>query len=156
MILDIIHTGPSMPLSAGDRIGQYVVVARLGAGGMGEVYRARDTRLDRTVALKVLSADLAGDAQFRERFTREARAVAALNHPHICTVYDAGETTVDDASSRPVQFLAMEYLEGESLATRLSRGPLPPGEALPIAIQLARALDRAHRVGIVHRDLKPA
>jgi serine/threonine-protein kinase len=145
-----------MSLSGGDRIGPYVVEARLGAGGMGEVYRARDTRLDRTVALKILSPDLAGDAQFRERFTREARAVAALNHPHICTVYDTGETTVSGSSSRPVQFLAMEYVDGETLASRLSRGPLPAAEALPIAVQLARALAQAHRAGIVHRDLKPA
>jgi serine/threonine-protein kinase len=145
-----------MSLSPGDRVGPYVVVARLGAGGMGEVYRARDTRLERTVALKILSPDLARDAQFRERFTREARAVAALNHPHICTVYDAGETAVDASSSRAVQFLAMEFLEGETLAARLSRGPLPVAEALPIAVQLARALAQAHRGGIVHRDLKPA
>ena len=145
-----------MSLSAGDRIGPYVVVARLGAGGMGEVYRARDTRLERTVALKILSSNLARDAQFRERFTREAKAVAALNHPHICTVYDAGEATVDGSPSGAVQFLAMEFVEGETLAARLSRGPLPVAEALPIAVQLARALAQAHRGGIVHRDLKPA
>jgi serine/threonine protein kinase len=102
-----------MILSVGDRLGPYLISARIGAGGMGEVYTARDTRLNRTVALKVLSPDLAGDAQFRERFNRETQAVAALNHPHICTVYDAGEATVNGGSSGPIQYLAMEYLEGK-------------------------------------------
>ncbi len=115
---------------------------------MGEVYKARDTRLDRTVAIKVLPAQLASDPQFRERFEREARAVAALNHPHICTLHDIG--TQDG-----VQFLVMEYLDGETLADRLKKGPLPLGQALQYAIQMASALDAAHRVGITHRDLKP-
>jgi serine/threonine protein kinase/Tol biopolymer transport system component len=145
-----------MILSVGDRLGPYLISARIGAGGMGEVYTARDTRLNRTVALKVLSPDLAGDAQFRERFSRETQAVAALNHPHICTVYDAGEATVNGGSSGPIQYLAMEYLEGETLASRLTRGPLPPAEALPVAVQLARALAKAHRADITHRDVKPA
>ena len=145
-----------MILSVGDRLGPYLISARIGAGGMGEVYTARDTRLNRTVALKVLSPDLAGDAQFRERFNRETQAVGALNHPHICTVYDAGEATVNGGSSGPIQYLAMEYLEGETLASRLTRGPLAPAEALPVAVQLARALDKAHRADITHRDVKPA
>jgi len=145
-----------MILSVGDRLGPYLISARIGAGGMGEVYTARDTRLNRTVALKVLSPDLAGDAQFRERFNRETQAVAALNHPHICTVYDAGEATVNGGSSGPIQYLAMEYLEGQTLASRLTRGPLAPAEALPVAVQLARALDKAHRADITHRDVKPA
>ena len=144
-----------MPLSPGDHIGSYIVIARIGAGGMGEVYTARDTRLDRTVALKILSPELATDETFRERFTREARAIASLNHPNICTVYDAGAAKVA-GSAEPVQFLAMEYLDGETLASRLARGPLPEREALRIAIQLARALDQAHRAGLIHRDLKPA
>ena len=144
-----------MPLSRGDCIGSYVVIARIGAGGMGEVYSARDTRLDRTVALKILSSELTADETFRERFTREARAIARLNHPNICIVYDAGAANVA-GSSEPMQFLAMEYLDGETLVTRLARGPLHEQEALPIAMQLARALHQAHRAGLIHRDVKPA
>ena len=140
-----------MGLSAGARLGPYEIVAALGAGGMGEVYKARDTRLDRTVAVKVLPAHVADDPQFRERFDREARAVAALNHPHICTLHDIG-------SQDGIDFLVMEYLEGATLAERLASGQraLPLGEALIIACQIADALDKAHRAGIVHRDLKPA
>jgi serine/threonine protein kinase len=134
-----------------------LISARIGAGGMGEVYAARDTRLNRTVALKVLSPDLARDAQFRERFNRETQAVAAVNHPHICTVYDAGEATVNGGSSGPIQYLAMEYLEGETLASRLTRGPLAPAEALPVAVQLARALDKAFtHEGANHRPVASA
>ena len=144
-----------MPLSRGDRIGSYVVIARIGAGGMGEVYSARDTRLDRTVALKILSSELTADETFRERFTREARAIARLNHPNICIVYDAGDASVA-GSPEPIQFLAMEYLDGETLVTRLARGPLHEQEALPIAMQLARALHQSHRAGLIHRDVKPA
>jgi eukaryotic-like serine/threonine-protein kinase len=137
-----------MAQSAGTRLGPYEIVGPLGAGGMGEVYKARDTRLDRTVAIKVLPARFAADPQFRERFDREARAVAALNHPHICTLYDVGHQDGTD-------FLVMEYLEGETLATRLAHGALPLGQALRFAIEVADALDKAHRSGIFHRDLKP-
>jgi serine/threonine protein kinase len=125
------------------------------------VYRARDTRLDRTVAIKVLPEHLSADPQFRERFDREARAVAALNHPHICAIYDVGSEGPSTSSGQAVYFLVMEHLEGETLAERLSRsggrqgGAMLPDEALPIAIQIAEALAAAHRAGIVHRDLKP-
>src|SRR6202790_1689753 len=140
-----------MALSAGTRLGPYEILAPIGAGGMGEVYRARDTRLDRTVAIKILPEALAGDPQFRERFDREARAISQLTHPHICTLYDVGK-------ERETHFLVMEYLEGERLADRLGRSkdrPLPMNEALTIAIQIADALDNAHRHAITHRDLKP-
>jgi serine/threonine protein kinase len=115
---------------------------------MGEVYKARDTRLDRTVAIKVLPAHVASDPDLRERFEREARAIAALNHPHICTLYDVGQQD-------SIDFLVMEYLEGQTLAQGLTKGPLPLDQALQYAIQVADALDKAHRGGIVHRDLKP-
>ncbi|MCA1562381.1 MAG: protein kinase [Acidobacteria bacterium] len=127
----------------GKRIGPYQLMTRIGAGGMGEVYKARDTRLDRTVAVKVLSAHGAHDSQARERFEREARAVAALNHPHICTLYDIG--SADD-----VDFLVMEYVDGSTL-----RGPMSGAEALRLALQIASALAAAHRHGILHRDIKP-
>ena len=115
---------------------------------MGEVYKARDTRLDRSVAIKVLPAQLADDPQFRERFDREAKAIASLTHPHICTVHDVG---YQDATA----YLVMEYLEGDTLARRLEKGALPPPDALKATIEIASALDQAHRAGIVHRDLKP-
>jgi serine/threonine protein kinase len=115
---------------------------------MGEVYKARDTRLARTVAVKVLPTLLHVDPQARERFEREARAISALNHPHICTLPDVG-------SHDGVDFLVMEYVEGETLAARLTKGPLPLEQALSFAIDLASAMDRAHRSGIVHRDIKP-
>ena len=115
---------------------------------MGEVYRARDTRLERTVAIKVLPADLSSDPGLRERFDREARAISSLNHPHICTLHDVGD---QDGTS----FLVMEYLEGETLAGRLSKGPLPIDQVLRYAVEIADALDAAHSAGIVHRDLKP-
>jgi eukaryotic-like serine/threonine-protein kinase len=136
-------------LAPGARLGPYEIVAALGAGGMGEVYRARDTRLDRIVAIKVLAANRITDSQMRLRFDREARAVAALNHPHICHLNDVGHHD-------GVDFLVMEYLEGETLAARLGRGALPLDEALRYAIESADALSEAHRHGIVHRDLKPA
>src|SRR5438128_8349711 len=139
-----------MPLAAGTNLGPYEILALIGAGGMGEVYRARDTRLDRTVAIKVLPAALALDPQFRDRFDREAKAISALDHPHICALYDVGE---QDGTS----FLVMQYLEGETLAERLGRSkdrPLPMTESLTIAIQIADELDKAHRDGITHRDLK--
>jgi len=137
-----------MPLAAGTRLGPYEIQSALGAGGMGEVYRARDTRLDRTVAIKILPEALAADPQFRERFDREARTISQLDHPHICALYDVGE---QDGTA----YLVMQYLEGETLAARLERGAVPVAEALTLATQIAGALDAAHRAGIVHRDLKP-
>src|SRR5688572_11421524 len=138
-----------MPLEPGTRIGPYEIVAPLGAGGMGEVYRARDIRLDRTVAVKVLTGALAGDSESRRRFEQEARAIAALNDPHICTIHDVGQHGEHD-------YLVLEYLDGETLADRLRRSPaLTVDEAVAIAIQIGDGLDRAHRAGIVHRDLKP-
>ena len=141
-----------MSLSAGNRLGPYEIVSLVGAGGMGEVYKAFDTRLDRTVAIKVLPAAFTGDAQFRERFDREARLISQLDHPHICALYDVGEATVSESA---VRFLVIQYLEGTTLADRIAKGPLPLKEALSIAVQIADALDSAHRAGIVHRDLKP-
>ena len=137
-----------MPLQAGTRLGPYEILSALGAGGMGEVYKARDTRLDRTVAVKILPEALAGDPQFRDRFDREARAISQLDHPHICALYDVGE-------QNGVSFLVMQYLEGDTLQDRLRKGALPPDQALKTAVEIASALDRAHRAGIVHRDLKP-
>jgi eukaryotic-like serine/threonine-protein kinase len=131
-------------LSSGDRLGPYEILSAVGAGGMGEVYTARDTRLDRVVAIKILPDVLAADDAFRERFDREARTISQLAHPNICRLYDVGDG-----------FLVMEYLEGESLAARLGRGVLKPNDALRTAIEVAGALDAAHRAGIVHRDLKP-
>jgi len=139
-----------MALATGTRLGPYEILSAIGAGGMGEVYRARDTRLDRTVAIKVLATSFAADPQLRDRFEREARAISSLNHPHICTLFDVGHQD-------GVDFLVLEYLEGETLAERLARaGALDPHEALQIAIHVCDALDKAHRSGIVHRDLKPA
>jgi eukaryotic-like serine/threonine-protein kinase len=143
-----------MTIQAGTRLGPYEILGSIGAGGMGEVYRARDTRLERTVAIKVLPAFLAADADFRARFEREAKSISALNHPHICTLHDVGEVTTPDAGV--VSYLVMEHLEGETLAARLLKGPLPLASALDYACQIADALDRAHRQGITHRDLKPA
>jgi serine/threonine-protein kinase len=137
-----------MMVTPGTRLGAYEIIAPLGAGGMGEVYRARDTRLDRIVAIKVLAASLGSDPQFRERFDREARAISQLDHPHICALYDVGE---QDGTS----FLVMQYLEGETLELRLQKGALPLDQALQRAIEIADALATAHRMGIVHRDLKP-
>jgi eukaryotic-like serine/threonine-protein kinase len=149
-----------MSLSPGTRLGVYEVVAPLGAGGMGEVYRGRDTRLDRIVAIKVLPTDLAADPQFRERFNREAKAISQLNHPNICTLYDVGEAQLAALGPQPsaletVHFLVLEFLEGETLAARLEQGALKLDEALKIASEISGALDQAHRAGIVHRDLKP-
>jgi predicted Ser/Thr protein kinase len=138
-----------MPLVPGTRLGPHEVLAPLGKGGMGEVYKGRDTRLNRTVALKVLTGPIASDPLLRHRFDREARMISSLNHPHICALYDVGRQD-------GVDFLVMEYVEGETLATRLSRGAIPLDDALRYAIQIADALDKAHRTGIVHRDLKPA
>jgi serine/threonine-protein kinase len=136
-------------LTPGTRLGAYEILAPLGAGGMGEVYRARDTRLDRSVAIKVMPPEVTTDPQFRARFDREARAISQLQHPHICTLHDVGE--VDGTA-----FLVMELLQGQTLADRLKKGALPLDEALKIAIDVADALTAAHKQGIVHRDLKPA
>src|SRR5712692_6329083 len=138
-----------MNIAPGVRLGPYEVVAAIGAGGMGEVYRANDTRLDRIVALKILPSHLSSNPQFRERFDREARTISSLTHPHICTLYDVGHQD-------GVDYLVMEFVEGESLEERLTKGPLPIEQVLRYGIEIAEALDKAHRQGIVHRDLKPA
>src|SRR2546422_10921791 len=137
-----------MPLPPTTRLGPYEILSSVGAGGMGEVYRAKDTRLDRTVAIKVVSEGLAKNPQARERFEREARAVSSLNHPHICTLHDIGHQD-------GIDYLVMEYLEGETMARRLTKGALPLDQALRYAIEIADALDAAHRHGVIHRDLKP-
>ncbi|MBK9470775.1 MAG: protein kinase [bacterium] len=137
-----------MALAAGTRLGPYEIVAPLGAGGMGEVYRAKDTRLGRDVAVKVLPSHLSASAEVRARFEREARAVSSLNHPHICTLHDVGREGDTD-------YLVMELVDGETLAERLARGALPLADVLRIGGQIADALNRAHRAGVVHRDLKP-
>jgi serine/threonine protein kinase len=139
---------PGMNLSHGTRLGAYEILGLLGAGGMGEVYKAHDTRLDRTVALKTLSPSIADDPIWRLRFDREARLLAALMHPHICAVFDVG-------SENNTSFMVMEYLEGETLAARLARGPLPVKEMLRTAAELADGLAQAHRQSVCHRDLKP-
>jgi serine/threonine protein kinase len=145
-----------MVLQPGARLGPYEIVTPVGAGGMGEVYKARDTRLDRTVAIKVLSPSLAVDPAFRERFDREARTISSLDHPHICVLYDVGHSApTGSRQAADVAYLVMQFLEGETLAARLERGALPVAQALEYASQIAAALDRAHRAGIVHRDLKP-
>ena len=138
-----------MPLSAGTKLGPYEILSAIGAGGMGDVYKARDTRLDRTVAIKVLPTHLADRSELRERFEREAKTIASLNHPHICTLYDTGHQ--DD-----IDFLVMEYIEGETLAQRLQKGVLPIQQVLQYAIEISDTLDKAHRKGITHRDLKPS
>jgi eukaryotic-like serine/threonine-protein kinase len=137
-----------MPLAAGTRLGPYEIVAPAGAGGMGEVYRARDTRLNREVAIKVLPDHLSSNPELRERFEREARAISQLSHPHICVLYDIGKQEGAD-------YLVLEYLEGETLGARVRRGPLPTDQVLKYGAQMADALDKAHRHGVVHRDLKP-
>ena len=137
-----------MALTSGTKLGPYEIIIPLGAGGMGEVYQARDTRLDRTVAIKILPAHLSDDAGRRQRFEREAKAISSLNHPHICTLYDIGRQD-------GVDFIVMEYVEGVTLAARLEKGPLPTAEVLEYAIQLSSALDKAHRNRVTHRDLKP-
>jgi len=137
-----------MALTSGTRLGPYEIVAPLGAGGMGEVYRARDTRLGRDVAIKVLPAHLSSNPDLKQRLEREAKAISSLNHPHICTLHDVG-------SQDGVDFLVMEHVEGETLSERLHRVRLELDEALQLAIQVADALDKAHARGIVHRDLKP-
>ena len=146
-----------MTLTPGARLGPYEVVAPLGAGGMGEVYKAHDTRLGRDVAVKVLRAEFASDSDRRRRFEAESRAVAALNHPHICVLYDIGSAQSPHAIDGPaVEYLVMELLAGPSLAERLANGPLPMAEALLVGADIAEALAAAHKQGIVHRDLKPS
>ena len=137
-----------MALAVGTRLGPYEIQSQLGAGGMGEVYKATDTRLDRTVAIKVLLAHVADDPDLRQRFEREAKTISSLNHPHICTLHDIGQQD-------GIDYLVMEYLEGETLAARLTKGPLPTDQVLRYATEIADALDKAHRKGITHRDLKP-
>jgi serine/threonine protein kinase len=137
-----------MPIASGTRFGPYEIICSAGAGGMGEVYRAKDTRLDRVVAVKVLPSDLAHDLEKRQRFEREARSISTLSHPHICTLHDVGH-------QNGVDYLVFEYLEGETLEKKLGKGSLPVQEVLRYAIELADALDKAHRQGIIHRDIKP-
>ncbi len=133
-----------MPLARGTRLGPYQIESPIGAGGMGEVYKATDTRLERTVAIKVLPAHVASDPERKQRFEREAKTISSLNHPHICTLHDVGR-------EGDVDFLVTEYLEGETLADRLRKGALPLDQALRYAIEIADALDKAHRQGVTHR-----
>jgi serine/threonine protein kinase len=137
-----------MALTSGTKLGPYEIQSPLGAGGMGEVYRARDTRLDRTVAIKVLPSHLSDNPELKQRFEREAKAISSLNHPNICTLHDVG-------SQDGVDFLVMEHLEGETLSQRMRKGPLPLDLVVKVGCEIADALDKAHRAGIVHRDLKP-
>ncbi len=138
-----------MALTVGTKLGPYEVLGALGAGGMGEVYRARDTRLDRTVAIKILPEHLASDPGRRARFEREARTISGLSHPNICALFDIGDQD-------GIHYVVLEYLEGRTLADRLAKGPLPISEVLKVGADIASALETAHRHGIVHRDLKPA
>jgi serine/threonine protein kinase len=137
-----------MPLAPGTHLGPYEILAPLGAGGMGEVYRARDTRLERTVAIKILPAQFSSDPIRKQRFEREAKTISNLNHPHICVLYDVGHQDGMD-------YLVMECVEGETLLRRLEKGPLPLEQAIKFGMQIADALDKAHLSGVVHRDLKP-
>ena len=138
-----------MALAAGTKLGPYEILLPLGAGGMGEVYKARDTRLDRTVAVKILPTHLSSDPEAKQRFDREARSISSLSHPNICPLFDVGHQDGTD-------YLVMEFLEGETLAARITRGPLPTDQLLKIGVELSDGLDRAHKTGVVHRDLKPA
>lgn len=138
-----------MPLTPGTKLGPYEIVTALGAGGMGEVYRARDTRLNRVVAIKILPAHLSQNADAKERFDREARAISSLSHPNICHLYDVG---LQDGAS----YLVMEYLDGETLADRLHKGPLPLEQVLRIGAEICDGLGKAHCTGVAHRDLKPS
>src|SRR5579863_145637 len=137
-----------MPLTPGTKLGPYEILSPLGAGGMGEVYRARDTRLDRDVAVKVLLTNLASDPSLKQRLEREAKAVSKLSHPHICTLHDIGHQD-------GIDFLVMELVEGETLEQRLLKGPLPADQVIRYAAQIADALAKAHKRGFTHRDLKP-
>jgi serine/threonine protein kinase len=137
-----------MSVTTGTKLGPYEILSPLGAGGMGEVYRAKDTRLDRIVAIKVLPERLSDNPDLKARFEREARAISQLTHPHICTLYDVGH-------QNEIDYLVIEYLEGETLAQRLTKGALPIDQVMRIGVEIASALDKAHRGGVVHRDLKP-
>jgi len=137
-----------MALTPGKRLGPYEIQSPLGAGGMGEVYRARDTRLDREIAVKILPSHLSDNPEAKQRFDREARTISSLNHPNICTLYDVGHQD-------GIDFLVMEYLEGETLADRLRKGPLPIEQVLKYGIEICDGLEKAHKNGVVHRDLKP-
>src|SRR5579864_3771775 len=137
-----------MPLASGTKLGPYEIVSPVGAGGMGEVYRATDTRLDRTVAIKILPAHLSQRPDALERFRREARAISQLSHANICQLYDLGE-------QNGIHFIVMEYLEGDTLATRVARGRLPIEQVLRYGAEIGEGLDCAHRAGVIHRDLKP-
>jgi serine/threonine-protein kinase len=145
----VIMRGSNMALQAGTRLGPYEVLSLIGAGGMGEVYRARDTKLARDVALKILRPSIADDATRLSRLTREAQVLASLNHPHIGAIYG-----LEEFEGLPA--LVLELVEGDTLADRIARGPMPFAEVLPVATQIAEALEAAHEQGIVHRDLKPA
>src|SRR5215475_580847 len=137
-----------MPLAPGTKLGPFEITSPLGAGGMGEVYRARDTRLGRDVAVKILPKELSADTARKLRFEREAKTISGLNHPNICVLHDVG-------SQDGIDYLVMECVEGETLAKRLEKGPLPLEQVLKYGAQVADALEKAHRAGIVHRDLKP-
>src|SRR5438552_5519618 len=138
-----------MPLAPGAKLGPYEILTPLGAGGMGEVYRARDTRLERSVAIKILPAQFSSDPVHKQRCERVAKAISHLNHPHICVLHDIGHQD-------GIDYLVMECVEGETLAKRLEKGPLPVDQVLKVGAQIADALDKAHRSGIVHRDVKPS
>ena len=138
-----------MALAPGTKLGPYEIQSPLGAGGMGEVYRAKDTRLDRLVAVKILPGHLSDNIEAKQRFDREARAISSLNHPNICTLHDVGHQD-------GIDFLVMEFLEGETLADRLRKGPLPTEQVLKYGVEICEGLERAHKSGVVHRDLKPA
>src|SRR6202158_1853947 len=137
-----------MPLAPGTKLGPYEILAPLGAGGMGEVYRARDARLERSVAIKILPAEFSTDPVRKQRFEREAKTISSLNHPYICTLHDVG-------NQDGISYLVMECVEGETLAKRLEKGPLPLEQVHKYGMQIADALDKAHRSGVVHRNLKP-
>src|ERR1700756_5176462 len=137
-----------MSLVAGSKLGPYEIGVPLGAGGMGEVYRAKDTRLGRSVAIKILPAQFSADPVRKQRFEREAKTISSLNHPHICVLYDVGHQD-------GIDYLVMEFLDGETLAKRLEKGPLSLEQVRKFGAQIADALDKAHRSGVVHRDLKP-
>src|SRR6202047_5256303 len=137
-----------MALASNTKLGPYEIISPLGAGGMGEVYRARDTRLERTVAIKILPSHLSSNPEAKQRFDREARAISSLNHPNICTLHDIGHQD-------GIDYLVMEFLEGQPLADRLMKGPLPLEQVLKYGIEICEGLEKAHKTGVVHRDLKP-